>query len=122
MSNVITWFEIPTADFDRAVKFYSIILGKEIAVNDHMGQTRGVFPKDGEDVGGELVPPGNGQYPSATGTRISLNCEGILDEVIGRVEAAGGHVLQPKMSLGKPGWVAVISDSEGNTVGLHSKT
>ncbi len=122
MSNVITWFEIPTSDFDRAVKFYSTILGKEIDVNDRMGQTRGVFPKDGEGAGGDLIPPGNGQYPSATGTRVSLNCEGILDEVIGRVEAAGGHVLQPKMSLGEPGWVAVISDSEGNTVGLHSRT
>ncbi|MBP9864281.1 VOC family protein [Patescibacteria group bacterium] len=121
MSNVITWFELPTADFDRAVKFYSTILGKELTIIERMGQKRGVFPMDGEGVGGDLVPPGNGQFPSATGTRVSLNCEGHLDEVAGQVEAAGGHILQPKLSLGEPGWVVVISDTEGNTIGLHSK-
>lgn len=122
MSNVITWFDIPTADFDRAVKFYSTILGAEIKLNDHMGQKLGFFPMDGDGVGGDLMPPGKGQFPSATGTRVFLNCDGKLDEVISRVQAAGGHVLQDKFSIGEPGWVAMISDTEGNTVGLHSKT
>lgn len=59
MKNVISWFDIPTEDFDRAVKFYSNILGKEIRVDSFMGQKLGFFPMEGRDgVGGDLVPPG----------------------------------------------------------------
>ena len=38
----------------------------------------------------------------------------------GRAEAAGGKVLQPKMSLGEHGFCSVLMDTEGNTIGLHS--
>ena len=121
MGNVITWFDIPTADFERAVKFYSDILGEEVRVGEHMGQKLGFFPMEShEGVGGDLVPPGMGQKPSPDGTRVYLSCEGKLDEVLSRVEGAGGKILQPKFSIGEPGWIAVIMDSEGNTVGLHS--
>lgn len=121
MENVITWFDIPTADFERAVKFYSDILGEPINVNEHMGIKLGFFPMEGkEGVGGDIVPPMQGNNPSGKGTRIYLNCEGKLDEVLSRVEKAGGKILQPKFSIGEPGWIAVIMDTEGNTVGLHS--
>jgi len=40
-------------------------------------------------VGGNLVPPGPGYKPCANGTRVYLSCQGIIDEVIGRVEKAG---------------------------------
>ena len=56
--NAITWFSIPTADFDRAVKFYSTILGEAVQVHEFMGRKLGFFPMDGESsVGGDLVPP-----------------------------------------------------------------
>jgi predicted enzyme related to lactoylglutathione lyase len=38
MKDAITWFDIPTEDFDRAVKFYSDILGQPIRVDTFMGQ------------------------------------------------------------------------------------
>ncbi len=44
----------------------------------------------------------------------------MLDEVIGRVEKAGGKIVAPKFKLGEVGWIALIKDSEGNIVGLHS--
>lgn len=125
MKNVITWFDVPTADFDRAVKFYSEILGEEIAVRDYMGQKLAFFPMDegvpmSEGVGGDIVPPSEDYKPSENGTRVYLNCQGKLDEVLGRVEIAGGKVVKPKMSIGEPGWVAIIEDTEGNYIGLHS--
>jgi predicted enzyme related to lactoylglutathione lyase len=49
MKNVITWFDIPTEDFDRAVKFYSDILGNEIRVDTFMGRKLGFFPMEGMD-------------------------------------------------------------------------
>lgn len=121
MKNAITWFDIPTSDFDRAVKFYSKILGEEVKVSEHMGVKLGFFPMEGmEGVGGDLVPPSEGRKPSADGVRVYLSCEGKLDAVLGRVEKAGGKILQPKFNIGEPGWIAIIRDTEGNTVGLHS--
>lgn len=121
MKSAINWFDIPTADFDRAVKFYSKILAQEIRVGEHMGSKLGFFPSEGrEGVGGDLVPPNPHSAPSATGTRVYLNCEGRLDAVLSRVEAAGGKIINPKFSIGEPGWIAIIADTEGNTVGLHS--
>jgi uncharacterized protein len=37
-----------------------------------------------------------------------------------RVEAAGGKIVQPKMNIGEFGFVSIIQDSEGNSIGLHS--
>jgi len=121
VKNVVTWFDIPTADFDRAIKFYSDIMGEQVQVGEFMGQTLGVFKTDNrESVTGDIVPPGPNHKPSPDGTRIYLCCEGKLDQVISRVETAGGMVLHPRFAIGEAGWIAVIRDSEGNTVGLHS--
>ena len=121
MQNVITWFDVPTLDFDRAIKFYSTILGESVRVDDFMGQKLGFFPMEGkEGIGGDIVPPSPEYIPSTQGTRVYLSCEGKLNEVLGRVVAAGGVILQPKNSIGEMGWIAMIMDSEGNTIGLHS--
>lgn len=121
MKSAISWFDIPTSDFKRAVKFYSEILGEEIKVNDQMGETLGFFPMDPSgEVGGDLVPPSEDFVPCDKGTRVYLNCEGKLDEVIDRVKQAGGEVIEPKFSIGEPGFAAFIKDTEGNVVGLHS--
>lgn len=37
-----------------------------------------------------------------------------------RVADAGGNVFQPKMSIGEYGFVSLFTDTEGNTIGLHS--
>ncbi|MEL7148518.1 MAG: VOC family protein, partial [Bacteroidota bacterium] len=34
---------------------------------------------------------------------------------------AGGQVLQSKMSIGEFGYIAILMDTEGNTIGLHSR-
>lgn len=34
---------------------------------------------------------------------------------------ASGTVLQPKMSIGDYGFVAMVRDTEGNVIGLHSR-
>ena len=38
------------------------------------------------------------------------------------VAKAGGEVVQKKMAIGPAGFIAVIRDTEGNVVGLHSHT
>jgi predicted enzyme related to lactoylglutathione lyase len=50
-----------------------------------------------------------------------LNCNGTLDACLARVKDAGGQVVMPKTDIGDPGFIALVMDTEGNTVGLHSE-
>ena len=121
MKNAAVWFDIPSSDFDRAVKFYSEILDSPIKVTDFMGQKMGMFPMDQDgDVGGALMPPDTGLVPSKNGSRVYLSVEN-LDAILPKVEPAGGKILKSKFPVGQDnGFIAIIEDSEGNTVGLHS--
>jgi predicted enzyme related to lactoylglutathione lyase len=123
-NNVINWFQIPSKDFDRAIKFYSTILGNPVNVREFQGTNMGFFSMaggpDSRGVGGNLMPPEPENKPSMDGTTVFLACDGQIDAVIARVEPAGGKVLMPKFDMGKPGYMAIIKDTEGNKVGLHS--
>ena len=118
--NAITWFQVPAADFTRAVKFYSSVLRKELREETMLGERMGIFPYDGEGVSGAVT---EAPYlkPSLDGNNVFLSVDGELDEALARVEAAGGHVMTPKTKLGPDmGHFAVICDTEGNRIGLHS--
>ncbi len=121
MQNAINWFEIPTADFDRAVAFYSSVLGTEIQKSEFMGEPQAFFPSDQTSVGGAIVKSER-LTPSMTGTLIYLNLGTVdnLDQALGRVEASGGKLLMPKTDIGDPGFIGIIQDSEGNGIGLHA--
>jgi uncharacterized protein len=123
MKNAINWFEIPSTDFDRAVNFYSSLLGVEIAKNEFMGEPQAFFPSSQSQtaVGGAIVKSDR-LIPSETGTLIYLNLETIenLDRALATVESAGGKLIMPKTDIGDPGFIGIIIDSEGNKIGLHS--
>ena len=51
---------------------------------------------------------------------IYLNCDQRLDAAIAAAEKDGGKILKPKHQIGPHGFRAVILDSEGNRVALHS--
>ena len=119
MANAINWFEIPVTDMPRAVAFYSAILGAEISADPAAsGYQMAVLPyQDG--VGGALLS-GEGYTPSVSGALLYLNGGDDLNNVLGKVEAAGGQVLTPKTNIGENGFVGFFLDSEGNKIGLHS--
>lgn len=119
VKNQVVWFDVPCADLDRAIAFYSAVLGCRVERPDAPGFSMGVLPHEGPSVGGCLVlTPDN--PPSDHGILVYLNCDGRLDEAVAAVEPHGGGILQAKHSIGPYGWRAVIKDSEGNRVGLHS--
>ena len=118
MADIVSWFEIPATDFDRAVGFYSTILGQELPKGEFMGTPHGFFTNsDGSRFG--AVIKHEMAAPSNTGTLIYLHTDN-LDHVLGRVESAGGSIETPKTSLGEMGWIAIVIDTEGNRVGLHT--
>jgi predicted enzyme related to lactoylglutathione lyase len=60
------------------------------------------------------------EKPSENGAMIYLNANGRLDEAIGAVAPNGGKVVKSKHPVGPFGFRAVVIDSEGNRVALHS--
>lgn len=120
MKNAINWFEIPTADFDRARGFYETILGEKMDVWEVMNTKYASFPGEMPGVGGALSASPNNK-PSADGARVYLNANPDLSPVLARVESAGGKVLMPKTQISADiGFMAILEDSEGNQVALHS--
>jgi predicted enzyme related to lactoylglutathione lyase len=62
-----------------------------------------------------------GRAPTEQGVIVYLDANGKLDACVARVERAGGRVVKGKTDIGPPGFIALISDTEGNLVGLHSE-
>lgn len=119
VGNQVVWFDVPCVDLDRAIAFYSAVLGCKVEKQQGPGFAMGVLPHEGTSVGGCLVvTPDN--PPADHGILIYLNCQGRLDEAIAAVEPHGGSVLQEKHSVAPYGWRALVKDSEGNRVALHS--
>jgi hypothetical protein len=57
--------------------------------------------------------------PGDGGTLVYFSCADCATEAA-RVAGAGGVVCQPKMGIGEYGHIAIVQDTEGNTIGLHS--
>jgi uncharacterized protein len=57
--------------------------------------------------------------PGPGGSMVYLSCNDCAVEAA-RVAAAGGSVVRPKFSIGEHGSVSIVTDTEGNMIGLHS--
>ena len=124
MQNAISWFEIPTTDINRAQKFYENIFGISMMPMDLPNIKMRMFPLDDmmTQVGGALVYSGGFHIASATdGPLIYLNANPDVQHVLDKVVAAGGSIMVPKTEISPEyGFMAVISDTEGNRIALHS--
>ena len=114
------WFEIPSANFERAVKFYETVFQVTLK-REKIGGDLAVFPGGDGAVNGAVVSMEN-YTPSANGAVVYLNTGDNLSPYLDRVVAAGGELIKAKTAL-PPGMghFALFSDSEGNRVGLHSQ-
>lgn len=124
MTDAISWFEIPSTNLDRAEKFYETIFGIKFSPIDLPNIKMRMFPIDDPmtGIGGALVDSGGFHKPSGTdGPLIYLNGNPDLQKVLDKVEAAGGKIMVPKTEISPEyGYMAVIIDTEGNRIGLHS--
>ena len=124
-TNMVGWFEIPVTDMERAIKFYETVFGVKLDRNQMGPLDMAWFPwVDGAyGSGGSLVYHEEYYKPSTDGVVIYLSApSGNLSNELSRVEAEGGNVLQDKTQISEEhGFMAIILDSEGNKVALHSK-
>ena len=124
MNNAISWFEIPATDLDRAQKFYETIFNITLNPMDTPNIKMRIFPLDDmmTGVGGAIVDSGGFHKPSATDrVLIYLNGNPDVQNVLDRVEKAGGKIKVPKTEISPEfGFMSVFFDTEGNRIGLHS--
>lgn len=120
-TNSLNWFEIPATDINRSQKFYETIFGITMEPMD-MGDAKMAFfpwtPGSGKATGSLSQSPNH--KPSMEGTIVYLNANPNMDDVLAKVEEAGGKILAPKMNIGEHGNIAFIMDTEGNNIGIHS--
>ncbi|HUP12682.1 MAG TPA: VOC family protein [Niastella sp.] len=125
-TNVLTRFEIPVKDIDRAKAFYETILDLNM-VKRADGNDESVFfpynPQVVQATSGRVtgvLSKTERNKPANHGTVVYINASPNLQLVVDKVEKAGGKVIVPRMEI-PAGFIAIIMDSEGNTVGLHAE-
>lgn len=120
MRELISWFDIPTLNFDRAVKFYQNVFNLTLNIVDCENEKMGCFPDKDVNVSGCIFYSPEFK-PSMDGISISFYCEKIED-ILRRVELNGGNCITAKTKIlveGR-GYFAVFSDSEGNRISIYS--
>jgi len=123
-ADTLCWTDIPVTNLDRAIKFYSAVLRQEVCKMSEAGFEYGLLPHEEQNasgclcVGGDSV--GDKNQPSQNGPLIYLSVEGRLGEAVQAVKSNGGKVLREQQQIGPHGFRAIIVDSEGNRIALHS--
>jgi predicted enzyme related to lactoylglutathione lyase len=105
---------------DRAKTFYETVLSRKLERLASPELEMWAFPMDytALGAGGALVKM-DGVPSGGNSTLVyfhSTDCA--IEEA--RVEAAGGRVFRPKMSIGQYGSISLAFDTEGNMFGIHS--
>jgi len=125
-TNVLTWFEIPVSDIDRAKTFYETILDIEMVIQAD-GNNEAVFfpfnPNVVQATSGRVtgvLSRTERNSPSSNGTVVYINASPSIQTVLDKVEKAGGKVIVPRTKM-PAGFIAIIIDTEGNKVGLHAE-
>jgi predicted enzyme related to lactoylglutathione lyase len=120
IKDFVSWFEIPAVDFQQAVNFYNQIFNITMEQNTTDVNAMAFFPVT-TGIGGSIIA-GQGYVPSDCGPLIYLNGGKDLNNVLNKVEQAGGRVILPKTLINEEmGYFAIFIDSQGNKLALYSK-
>ncbi len=112
---MISWFEIPADDLQRARKFYSELFGwsieesKASSLKDHLIIKTG----NGDAISGSLTKR---QRPGQT--IVNYIDVSSTDRYIVKIRHLGGKVLVPKTAVPGMGYFVVCEDTEENAFGI----
>jgi hypothetical protein len=122
--NPVRWFEIHVQDMQRARTFYEAVFKLKIEKMENPGNAEmdyWTFPQmimDKPGTSGALVKM-QGMPSGGNSTIIYFGCDDCAVEA-DRAAKAGGKVHLGKTSIGQYGAIALVVDTEGNMIGLHS--
>ncbi|MEC7495879.1 MAG: VOC family protein [Pseudomonadota bacterium] len=125
-ANPVGWFEIYVAEMDRAKDFYEDVVGAGFSAAPIAGE--------GPDAGMEMLffdaddsaagAPGalvrHPMRPPARPGPLAYSSGAACGAAAARATARGSKVYVEKQSIGEMGFIAIVGDSEGNSIGLHS--
>ena len=123
--NPVGWFEIYVNDMARAKAFYEAVFQRKL---EKLPTPPGIgememwaFPMSQEEHGasGALVKMPGCAGGGEGGTLVYFSCADAAVEA-GRAAQNGGQVFKEKFSIGDYGFIAIVTDTEGNAIGLHS--
>ncbi|WP_103070869.1 VOC family protein [Aquimarina sediminis] len=119
--NPVCWFDIHVANLERAKKFYETVFNVKLVDLPIEWGKQSTFPFENEGVNatGALVEKDD-YIANENNTIVYFSSEDCVTEET-RVEKAGGKIIKSKMSIGEFGFISILSDTEGNTIGLHSR-
>lgn len=117
----VVHFEIPFDDKPRAMKFYAETLGWKLTdmpqMSYVMAETTEVneqqMPKDPGAINGGLF-----QRPKEAPHPVIYVAVDSIDDMLAKVQKAGGKVVTPNTPIPGMGAYARVSDPEGNVIGL----
>jgi len=120
--NPVCWFEIHVADMARARRFYETVFACSL---EPLSPAGGNVPELWAFPARTMAPGCGGALAHMPGrspggsTLVYFSCRDCAVEAE-RAVAAGGSVVRPRFSIGPHGYIALVTDSEGNMIGLHS--
>ncbi len=118
--HTLVWTDVPVLDLDRAMNFYSAVLGQPVAKQTHGNYSFGLLPHAQDQVSGCLAVMEDNK-PCEFGPLVYFNVGQRMDEAIAEVAKHGGKIVKEKHQIGPYGFRAVVIDSEGNKIALHSE-
>lgn len=122
--NPVGWFEIYVKDMERAKRFYGAVFGFSLTELPQSGESlSGMygFPMKAEAKGAAGALAKMDGAPTGSGGTIVYFTSNDCAVEAGRAQQNGGHLVKPKTSIGDYGFIALVSDPEGNIIGIHSK-
>ena len=116
--NRVVWCDIPVSDLDRATSFYSQLLDIPVTKESFQEIHFSVLSHD-EGNGGCLIPRPE-EIVSDSGILVYLNTNGRIRSAVSVAKENGGKILEDVHSIGPHGFRAILLDSEGNRIAVHS--
>ena len=120
MADKVTWFELPADDMSRAEKFYNEVFewdtsdmgGGSLYAQTAPSDER-MTPKEAGIINGDISP-----RTAAFDKPLIVVTVDDLDAKIEKIKSAGGSVVQPREIVDEMMAWAIVSDTEGNKIGI----
>ncbi|MCW8330206.1 VOC family protein [Photobacterium sp. SDRW27] len=112
-----SWSELVTDDPEKAIAFYTNVIGWEVETMEMPNGQYHVLKAGGEPVGGIMAKPEEcgEEVPNYWGTYITVDD---VEVTLAKAESAGGKAVYPPMDAPGVGRMCAISDSEGAIVSI----
>lgn len=120
MAFEVVWIEIPVKDIERAARFYEAVFDVQCEIKDDGVRRTATLTSSQQTGAGVSLNQTANFEPDDKGVFIYINAGSDLNDLIPRVEPAGGKIITPKTFMPGAGYYAAFQDTEGNLLALYS--